>query len=42
VVVVRRPSTHHLQLGNSAIRPDQQALVMVTVGPWPFVSVICP
>lgn len=42
VVVVQRPSTHHLQLGNSAIRPDQQALVMVTVGPWPFVSVICP
>lgn len=42
VVVVRRPLTHHLQLGNSAIQPDQQALVMVTVGPWPFVSVICP
>lgn len=42
VVVVRRLSTHHLQLANSAILLDQQALVMVIVGRWPFVSVICP
>jgi hypothetical protein len=41
VVAVQRLSTHHLQLANSAILPDQQALVMVIVGPWPFVSVIC-
>lgn len=40
-VVVRRPSTHHPPLASYAIHPDQQALVMVIAGHWPFVSAIC-